>query len=96
MTKNFSHLCNIYIHVEKLVREAIEDLEKGIKVEGRWIKTLRLADDQAMVAKSQIGLQAMMDILGTTSREYEIRITMKTTKVLKNSKGKQTMVKINT
>src|SRR6218665_2014621 len=52
-------LFNIYI--EELVREALEDLEEGIKVGGRWIKALRFADDQAMVAKSQIGLQAMMD-----------------------------------
>ena len=40
-------LFNIYI--EELVREAVEDLEEGIKVGGRWIKALRFADDQAMV-----------------------------------------------
>src|SRR6218665_463743 len=49
-------LFNIYI--EELVREAVEDLEEGMKVGGRWIKALRFADDQAMVAKSQKGLQA--------------------------------------
>src|SRR6218665_3013274 len=38
-------LFNIYI--EELVREAVEDLEEGIKVGGRWIKALRFADDQA-------------------------------------------------
>src|SRR6218665_1510786 len=54
-------LFNIYI--EELVREAVEDVEEGIKVGGRWIKALRFAfaNDQAMVAKSQKGLQAMMD-----------------------------------
>ena len=46
-------LFNIYI--EEPVREAVEDLEERIMVGGRW----RLADDQAMVAKSQIGLQAI-------------------------------------
>src|SRR6218665_1694233 len=61
-------LFNIYI--EEHVREAVEDLEEGIKVGGRWIKALRFADDQAMVAKSQKGLQAMMDRLDRTSREY--------------------------
>src|SRR6218665_1183429 len=52
-------LFNIYI--EELVREAVEDLEEGIKVGRRWIKALRFADDQAMVAKSQKGLQTMME-----------------------------------
>src|SRR6218665_2539867 len=86
-------LFNIYI--EELVREAVEDLEEGIKVGGRWIKALRFADDQAMVAKNQKGLQAMMDRLDRTSREYGMKINIKKTKVLKISKGKETMVRIN-
>jgi len=48
-----------------------------------------------MVAKSQKGLQAMMDRLDTTSREYGMRINIKKTKVLKISKGKETIVRIN-
>src|SRR6218665_462230 len=86
-------LFNIYI--EELVREAVEDLEGGIKVGGRGIKALRFADDQAMVAKSQKGLQAMMDRLDRTSREYGMKINIKKTKVLKISKGEETMVRIN-
>jgi len=35
-------LFNIYI--EELVPEAVEDLEEGIKVGGRWIKALKFAD----------------------------------------------------
>src|SRR6218665_1607076 len=54
---------------------------------------LRFADDQAMVAKSQKGLQAMMDRLDRTSREYGMKINIKKTKVLKISKGKETMVR---
>jgi len=50
---------------------------------------LTFADDQAMVAKSQIGLQAMIDKLDTTSREYGMKIHIKNTKVLKISKGKK-------
>src|SRR6218665_4090086 len=60
----FTTTINIYI--EELVREAVEDLEEGEKVGGRWIKALRFADDQAMVAKSQKGLQTMMDRLDRT------------------------------
>ena len=46
----------------------MDDLEEGIKVEGRWIKALRFADDQEMVAKNQKSLQAMMNRLDITSR----------------------------
>jgi len=41
----------------RVIIDTVEDLEEGIKVEGRWIKALRFADNQAMVAKSQKGLQ---------------------------------------
>src|SRR6218665_3362594 len=40
-------LFNIYI--EELIREALEDIEEGIKVGGKIIKALRFADDQAML-----------------------------------------------
>src|SRR6218665_2355129 len=58
-------------------------------------EALRFADDHSMVAKSQKGLQAMMDRLDVTSREYGMRINIKKTKVQKISKGKETIVRIN-
>src|SRR5678816_1970525 len=86
-------LFNIYI--EELVREAVEDMEEGIKVSGRWIKALRFADDQAMLARNQKGLQAMMDRLNTTSTEYGMKIKIEKTKVLKIRKGKEAVVRIH-
>jgi len=86
-------LFNIYI--EGLVRYAVDDLEEGINVGGRLTKALRFADDTAMVAKSQKGLKEIMERLHTTSREYGMRINIKETKVLKISKGKDTIVRIN-
>src|SRR6218665_1890191 len=77
-------LFNIY--KEELVREAVEDLEEGIKVGGRWIKALMFADDQAMVAKSQKSLKTIMDRLDRASKEYGMKINIKKTKVLKISK----------
>src|SRR6218665_661862 len=44
-------LFNLYI--EELVREALHDLEEGVKVGGKLIKALRFADDQAMVAGTE-------------------------------------------
>jgi Reverse transcriptase (RNA-dependent DNA polymerase) len=85
-------LFNIYI--EELVREALEDVEEGIKVGGSWIKALRFADDQAMMARSQKGLQDMMNRLNKTSNDYGMRINIKKTKVMRISKGKETAVRI--
>jgi len=47
----------------------VDDLEKWIKVGGRWIKALRLADDQAMMAGRLTGLQVRTDRLKTISNE---------------------------
>lgn len=61
-------LLNIY--TEALVREAVEDLEEGINFGRSWINALRFADDQAMIARSQGSLQAMMNRPNTVSNEY--------------------------
>ena len=62
-------LFNIYI--EELVREAMEKTQEGITVGGRIVKAVRFADDQAMVAATQKGLQEIMTVLHDTSQEYE-------------------------
>ena len=38
---------------------------------------MRFADDQAMMARSQKGLQTMMDRLNTISTEYGMKINIK-------------------
>ena len=85
-------LFNIYI--EKIVREALEEVNEGIKVGGRQIKALRFADDQAMLAGGQEGLQKIMDSLNKKSIEYDMKINIKKTKVMKISKRKVETVKI--
>jgi len=39
----------------------MEEMSEGIKVGGQLMNALRFADDQAMIAASQKGLQKMMD-----------------------------------
>jgi len=56
---------------------------------------LRFADDQAMMAGSQKGLQKMMDQLNKISIEYGMRINIKKTKIMKISKGAETRIRIN-
>src|SRR3984885_14147392 len=85
-------LFNIYI--EEIIKEALEDLEEGIKVGGMRIRALRFADDQAMMAGSEEGLQTIIDRLNTTSKEYGMKINNKKTKVMRIGKGEQKIVKI--
>src|SRR6218665_1079905 len=46
-----------HIYIEEIMREAIEEMTEGIKVGGQLTNALRFADDQAMIAASQKGLQ---------------------------------------
>src|SRR5688572_33494243 len=73
-------LFNIYI--EELIQEALEETEEGVKVGGRLIKALRFADDQAMLATTQAGLQKMMDKLNLTSKTYKKKIKIGKTQVI--------------
>src|SRR5438132_9262722 len=68
-------LFNIY--AEAMMVEAMEGIEEGIKVGGKLIKDFRFADDQGMIAKSEAGLQKIMDGLNSTSLEYGMKINNK-------------------
>ena len=47
-------LFNIY--AEAMMVEAMEGIEEGIKIGGKLLKNLRFADDQGMIAGSEVGL----------------------------------------
>jgi len=49
------------------VYETLENIEDGVKVEGHFVKAVRFADDQAMVAFSKAGLQRIIDALNTVT-----------------------------
>jgi len=49
-------------YIEELVRDAIEKTQEGITVGGRIVKAVGFADDQAMVAATQKGLQEIMTV----------------------------------
>jgi len=58
-------LFNIYI--QELMNEAVADSTDGEKVGGELLHSIRLADDQAMVASSEEDLQSMMEKVDETS-----------------------------
>jgi len=73
-------LYNIYD--EAMMREAFEEVDHGVKVGGQLIKTIRFADDKAVTASSQRGLQQLMDNVNRVTQEYGMKINVKKTKVM--------------
>ena len=80
-------LFNIYI--QSLMNEALENSTDGVKV-GQLVNVIRFADDQAMVASSNAGLQRIMNIMDTTSGNYGMKINLKKTTVKRISRGQKT------
>src|SRR6478609_5520196 len=62
------------IYAEMMMKEALENVEEGIRVGGELIKDVKYADDQGMVAKTEIGLQSLVDSLNTTAKHYDVKI----------------------
>jgi len=44
-------------YVQRLVDEALENIDDGVKVGGHLVNAVRFADNQAMVANGKGGLQ---------------------------------------
>src|SRR6218665_2991673 len=83
------------LYIKEMMREAMEKMTEGIKVGGQLTNALRFADDQAMIAAGQKGLQRMMDRLNKISEEYDMKINIKKTKIMRISSGKERTVKIS-
>jgi hypothetical protein len=88
-------LFNIYI--QALIDEAMDGGEDGVKVGGQLVKAIRFADDQAMLASSNAGLQRIMNRLNETSGEYGMKINIAKTKVMRISRtgGKSVDITVN-
>src|SRR6476619_7983663 len=85
------------IYAEMMMKEALENVEEGIRVGCELIKDVKYADDKGMVANTEAGLQSLMDSLNTTVKHYDMKINIKNTKsvvVSKNTKvyGKSMVV----
>ena len=74
------------IYAEAMMMEAMEDIDEGIKVGGKLIKDVRFPDDQNMIANSESGLQKIMNGLNSTASNYNMKINIKKTKVMRVSR----------
>ena len=74
-------LFNVY--AEAIMREALDSVDDGVKVGGELVKAVRFADDQAMTANTERGLQRIMDETNRVVKSYGMKINIKKTKVMK-------------
>lgn len=73
-------LFNLYS--EAVFREALEEKEIGIKVNGMWINNIRYADDTVLITDNMQDLQRLVNIVGEHSRSVGLNINTKKTKFL--------------
>src|SRR5437899_2282062 len=61
--------------------EALEDME-GVTVGGQLVSDVRFADDQGMVAGTEVGLQRLMNKLNDTAKNFGMKINIQKTKTM--------------
>ena len=72
-----------------MMKEAMEEVEEGVRIGGHRIQAVRFVDDQAMTASTADGLQNIMTKLNEVVERYKMRINKNKTKVMKIGKGEQ-------
>src|SRR6478736_1127386 len=70
------------IYAEIMMKEALENVEEGIRVGGELIKDVKYADDQGIVSNTEAGLQSLMDSLNTTAKHYDMKIIIEKAKAM--------------
>jgi hypothetical protein len=74
------------LYSEMMMVEALGDVEEGVLVGGELIKDIKFADDQAIVASREKGLQKLMDSINAEAKRYDMKINAKKTKVMRISR----------
>jgi len=73
----------------------MEEVQEGIKLWGQMLTDVRFADDQAILAGTEVGLQKIMNKLNEASKRYGMRINAEKTKVMKISRGEREVINID-
>ena len=79
------------IYAEEMMINALEGMEKGIKVGGTRVRDIRFADDQAMIANTEEELKEIVDAMNMTATAYNMKINVDKTKVMCISKRPKRM-----
>ena len=76
-------LFNIY--AEKIIRDALDGYEKGIKIGGRTISNLRYADDTSLLAETVEEMKQLIHKVKVKSEEAGLLLNLSKTKIMSNS-----------
>lgn len=77
-------LFNLYS--EFIFREALEEIDGGVKVNGVNVNNLKYADDTVLLASSPEELQLLLDRVTSTCDEYGLKLNTQKTKLMTVSK----------
>ena len=69
------------IYAEVMMIDTLEDME-GVSVEGQLVSDVRFAEDQGMVAGTEMGLQRLMNKLNDTAMNFDMKINVQKTKTM--------------
>lgn len=86
-------LFNIYS--EKIFQKALENIQEGIKVNGRFVNNIRYADDTVIIANSQEGLQNLINSIAKEGDAFGLKINTEKTKAMVISKKENVNTYIN-
>ena len=86
-------LFNIFL--EKIMTDALEDHEGTVSIGGRTITNLRFADDIDGLAGEDEELAKLVECLNKASTANGMEISAKKTKLMTNTSGINTEIKIN-
>src|SRR5207247_10608587 len=70
------------IYAEVMMIETFEDMKERVFVRGQLVNDVRFADDQRMVAGTEMGLQRLMNKLNDTAKNCGMKINSKKTKIM--------------
>ena len=76
----------ISIYAELVMMEVLEGMEEGVRAGGVLILDIRFADNQGMVASTEMGVQRLMDRWNAIAKKYSMKINIKNTKTMVVSK----------
>jgi hypothetical protein len=82
------------IYTERIMNEALDNINEGLRIGGELVKEVRFADDQAVVASSQGGLQRLINELNQHSEESNMKINVKKTKAMRISKSGEGIISL--
>ena len=63
-------------YAEVMMVEALENMDEGIIEGGQVVSDVRFADDQGMVASTEIDLQKLMNELNETARKFNMKVNV--------------------